>query len=348
MIDSLRVGPSHWDADDPSAPFTVGNLDPDRGFVHVFDDANFEILLGTVDTVDDFTKYLERKEALMTGPVAVWAASEEDLLAYYLKGINKSGEHSFRVPPRINRLAIPEGVWADFAKHPERLAQIDANDVSYAWDRLIDRFVTHQLAGTAYFDSGVDLERMETALRVMAAEPRTRRRLLAKALIEAIRLGDGNDRLLRFSPGVPNEPAYAFLTLKKPANVSYEKYRITRLRMLQSACVVARVFKAAEASCVVGIATEPAGRADDARSEDFVYVGGPISEEQRRIAGEEQVRFGFFADPSILKTSHRREHEYPLASVRDLGKGRRRNEVCPCGSGKKVKHCCGDKRRGVT
>lgn len=102
MVDSKLKGTEHLPSAPGFRPFTVGNLDPSRGFIHVVDDATFDILLDTLDTIDDFTRYLSKKQALFEGPVRIIACGEEDLLARYLRGIDKDGEHGFRVPERLD------------------------------------------------------------------------------------------------------------------------------------------------------------------------------------------------------------------------------------------------------
>ncbi len=58
----------------------------------------------------------------MTGGTAVFAAGEEELLAYYLRDINADGEHDFIVPSDLNGLAIVEayGMSLSIAPNIER------------------------------------------------------------------------------------------------------------------------------------------------------------------------------------------------------------------------------------
>ena len=87
MVRSDLVGDVHVNA--PAGPFgifRIGRVDPDRGYVHVFDDENLDILLSELDTVADFVAYLTRKEAFICSGRVVLAPGEEDLLAYYLTG----------------------------------------------------------------------------------------------------------------------------------------------------------------------------------------------------------------------------------------------------------------------
>ena len=100
MVRSDLVGDAHLNA--PAGPFgifRIGRVDPDRGYVHVFDDDNLDIVLSELDTVADFVAYLTRKEAFICSRRVVLATGEEDLLAYYLTHTRKDGEHDFVVPP---------------------------------------------------------------------------------------------------------------------------------------------------------------------------------------------------------------------------------------------------------
>ncbi|MGA7927898.1 MAG: hypothetical protein WCA20_18160, partial [Candidatus Sulfotelmatobacter sp.] len=92
MLDSSLVGDAHQ-----NAPFTIGQIDPARGYVHVFDDTTLDILMSTLDTITDFTAYLTKKARFLTGDRVVHAAGEEELLAAYLRNLNDSGEHDFVV-----------------------------------------------------------------------------------------------------------------------------------------------------------------------------------------------------------------------------------------------------------
>lgn len=342
MVDSKLQGAEHLEGAGPFDRFTVGHLNPSKGFVHVFDEATFEILLDALDTVDDFTRYLSKKQKLFEGPVRIIACGEEDLLARYLRGLDKDGEHGFRVPAGLDLWALEEGIWKSFEVHPERLAQKKADEISYTWDKLIDEFAIHQLQGTA-LSGGNRIEDIEPALRVMAAEPRTHRRMLSKALLGALEAGNRTDRFLRVSPGGKGKPAYVFLTLKHPPSVTDEAYRAVRRRMLGAAVTIARVKSAQDASCVVGIATEPLGGPNDRRSEDLCFLDALVDDEMREDARREQEELRIWNDPSKLEISRAHEDEYPLKSQKALGKGRNRNAPCPCGSGRKIKRCCGSR-----
>jgi hypothetical protein len=121
MMDSSLIGASDTDR---IRPFTIGQVDPAKGFVHVFDDTSLEIVMGTLDTITDFVQYLTKKERFMTGSTTVFATGEDELLAYYLRDINAAGEHDFIIPPDTNGILIQEGFWDDFIGSREYKAQL--------------------------------------------------------------------------------------------------------------------------------------------------------------------------------------------------------------------------------
>jgi len=157
------------------SPFTVGQVDPTRGFVHVLDDTSLDVLLRTLDTISDFTAYLAKKEALILSGRLVWAAGEDDLLGYYAKYLNEQEEHDFVIPEHVKGVTIDEGFWEAFVRSPDRARQVAANEVSYAWDRLIEKFNYHALTNTQYRSQHTDVNNHERIVRFMAREPRTRR-----------------------------------------------------------------------------------------------------------------------------------------------------------------------------
>jgi len=130
MIDSGLVGEAHL-----NMPFTIGQIDPAKGYVHVFDDTTLDIVMSTLDTITDFTVYLTKKEQFLTGNKIVMAAGEEELLAIYLRKLNRAGEHDFVIPGGYDCLSFPEGFWDEFVRSPERQAQIESDRISYSWDR---------------------------------------------------------------------------------------------------------------------------------------------------------------------------------------------------------------------
>jgi hypothetical protein len=125
-----------------------------------------------------------------------------------------------------------------------------------------------------------------------------------------------------------------FLTLKRPVGVPYEKYRATRYKLIEVFCLVVRATNP-DAKTIVGIATSPFD--EPGSGEDLSYLDGSVwTGEMQADALELQKELNILT--TNLKRYEARDSEYPEQPL-DLAKGRNRNLRCPCGSGKKVKHC---------
>ena len=166
-------------------PFTFGDLDPNKTFVHVLDDTTLDILLSTLDTISDFTSYLIKKEKFLRSGIMLYSTGEEELLAKYLKHLNKNFEHDFSLTEKealLTGVALLEGDWDAFKNSPARLAQIKEDEISYLWDGLIEQFNKHALDGTQYMVSSSDLNDTEKALSFLAREASSH----AKNVVECI------------------------------------------------------------------------------------------------------------------------------------------------------------------
>ncbi|MGO8948992.1 MAG: SEC-C domain-containing protein [Ktedonobacterales bacterium] len=345
--------------------FTIGQVDTDRGYVHVFDDETLDIIMDALDSITDFVQYLTRKECLLTSGRRILVPGEENLLAFYLQNVNEQGEHDFVLPNGkqfndYDSISLPEGLWEDFCADPQRMAQIAANEVSYAWDALIEVFGKHAWAGTQYYTTKPGIEHSERILRFLAQETRFRRRLLARALIEVIEQTPipktGFAKLSRIIPPLTNDLYYVFLAMSRPSIASHEDYREFRREYLSAHCLVTKLLYP-NAQDIVGIATEPGGHQDDQSSEDALYFDGRLWDDDMRVEAERlQREVGILTNVS---ESHRIERDYPLLQQPDTSyvtaqlpprkpkirqmplTNRQRNMQCPCGSGRKYKHCHG-------
>ena len=346
------IGPEHYNGRGQGIkPFAVGQIDPAKGFVHVFDDTSLGIVMRTLDTVTDFVAYLTKKEQFILGGRLALAAGEEDLLAFYLEGYNDADEHDFIIPPQAKAVVVQEGTWRNFAARPQRLAQLDADRVSYAWDRLIETFNRHVFAGTQYQASHPGFREQERLMRMLAQESRFRRRLLAGALLEFMRNSPPHLRGTRvIKPYRQGDPYYVFLLVPYHHDKPYDVNRRVRMNYLEAVCMVTKLMYP-DAQDIVGIATE-AGEPEDGRSEDALYYDARAwSEEDRAEAERMQKEWNLLTN---LKMYARSVKEYPDAELPTpftSGPTRKqyadypRKQPCPCGSGKKYKRCCGDERR---
>ncbi len=304
MIDSELIGQKHLArVDDGGQPFTVGQLNPQKGYVHVFDDTTLDIVLGTIDTITDFVMYLSKKERFIEKGPIVSATGEEDLLAFYLVGLDENDEHDFIVPTDIptdiDFIMIDESHWEDFKQNPQRLAQLQANQISYAWDALIEAFSTHILNDTQYHTSEPGVKNSEKTIRLLAREPRTRRRMLAALLLEFIESTPVTSKASRVVlPSKEGDPYYVFLLLSSHLSSSEEEYREVRIKLLEAYCMVVKL-EFPDALDVVGIATDTGTssyRSEDALYLDARYWPPELENEARKLQADlglltEQKRF---------------------------------------------------------
>lgn len=324
-----------------SVPFSCGDLDEGKTFVHVFDDDSLHTIMGARDTISDFVSYLSARERLLRGSTIISATGEEQLLAIYLRNLNDQRQHDFVFPfedgQRPDAIFVDETHWDAFQKEPARVAQLRADRISYAWDKLIEKFSFYALRDEQYFVTAGGLTDAERGLRFMAREPRWKRRYLARALLEMLETTPVDKRRLRvLPPAEEGDPHYVFLLLPTLHAESEEEYRDVRRNYLEACCVVTKL-KNPSAKDIIGIATETGiGRG---RSEDCIYFDArEWTPEMEAEAREVQDRLQI-----LTKAVHIGRHlqEYPTAPDASGNIKNPRNKPCTCGSGKKFKHCCG-------
>jgi len=332
--------------DQHTIPFYVGDLAPQKTFVHILDDESLHTLMSTRDTISDFVAYLTARKKLLRGQPEICAAGEEQLLAIYLKNLNENDEHDFVFPIKpgqsvSNNIYLPEGHWEDFRNAPERLAQLEADKCSYAWDRLIEKFNYYAMRGDQYFVTGGGIKDTDMVLRFMAREPRWKRRYLAKAILDILQTTPEDRRRLRVvQPVEKGEPYYVFLLLPNLHARTDDEYRAVRTSFLEGCCKVVKL-EHPEAEDIVGIATEP-GINNVRRSEDAIYFDARAwNAEDASDARELQENMGILKNPRSWKEC---VQEYPDAKDVGVRMKNPRNKPCPCGSGKKYKHCCLNRR----
>ena len=112
MIDPKIIGEDHYNLT-PVQPFVIGQVNPEKGFVHIFDDTTLEVILRNFDTIADFTSYLTKKEKFIATGKLLFAAGEDEILAYYLKHLNDQQEHDFVFDEDFDIVSIDEGIWSD-------------------------------------------------------------------------------------------------------------------------------------------------------------------------------------------------------------------------------------------
>lgn len=270
----------------------ISSRDYGKGFIHVFDDDSFQVILSELDTPRDLFDYLENKLSFLgTASHVLLEGGEEDLLAFYLA--------NGRVfPTATGVVSVGQGIWDDFSSSPEYEAKEDAEKDSRAWDGLIETITRDALSGNLGF--GGSLSDSELALRQMAAEDRFSRRTLGKAFDDFLR--NSADSVRSRLVLAPSGITYVFLV------TPLDTERQERAMELMARCLVAR-GKYLDRSTVIGIATEQF-KPNQGFSLDLIYLSKPEWTEEDQKAfdaiqssgsyfqGKTQMRFGQDEYPS--------------------------------------------------
>ena len=289
-------------------PFSIGDFNRDKTFVHVLTDTSLNIVLRTLDTVTDFTSYLEKKEKFLRSKYVI-APGEEELLSVFMQNVSTDGQHDFDVlDVKSDGVMLDEGMWYEFERSPMWKARVEANKVSYIWDNLIKTFNDAFMSKDQYLDTS--FEDHEKIFRVMASEDRLRRRMLSEALIDLLKKDTSGDIGVRIvEPSASLFPYYIFLVLSDSGFSSYGDYRTYRKNLLES---YMRCLKLnyEDAKDIVGIATEP-GIDNSHRSEDIAYLDvRDWTVEDRRIAETISKELSIYRGDS--PRTYIRANEYPL------------------------------------
>lgn len=277
-------------------PLHLGAIDAKGRLYHVIDEASLDDLLRTFDTVSDLVEYLCAREDFFRGSDSITAASESDLIGFYLFNYSEEEQkHDFRVE-RVDAnpgsIFIADDFWDRWLASTQYKAKVAADTVSYSWDRLIEKFSFHMLTGTEYFAGSEPVRDREVLLRWMAREHRVRRRILAQSLIEAMHTTHaGQMRRQLILPSYADDPLWVFLVLPRPQAVEYEIYREHRRTLLKAHLKVAK-FVRPEALDLMGLAVEPNDSefSADAMYKDARYWSDEENEEARQI----QIHTQFF------------------------------------------------------
>lgn len=266
-------------------PLRWGDLG--HGFVHVCDEFSVDVLFQALDTITDFTDFLEAVEALVKSNVQILFSGGgiEDFVAMYFVW-NRSFSPPGLPPegPAPDTLVIGEGLWKKTVASPEFRDLQRELKPSYRWDQLIDHFATHLLAGTLINMHSPQVSDNELGLVVMALQPRWHRLELAEALFRLL-APDAKVRA-RIAQGHGN-CSFVFL-------VASSENREHRRDELQLRCIVVR-DGLRDRPTVVGLAVDRPGSSKVGYAEDLLYMHFPEwTEEQSGHARKIVSEFGYF------------------------------------------------------
>jgi hypothetical protein len=325
-----------------SHPFIVplDRSDP----VHLLDSHNLELILGELDTLYDLQAYLTVKEKAIQRYEHLTYCGEEDLLAHYFLNFDDASK-TYMIGVKENNYDGPmigEGEWRDFVKiGPYKRRKAD-NQISYQWDRLIQKTGQNALSGV--LEGNSDVFHGKSAIHEMAKEPRLSRRMLSELIAKAIKNFPDNAkgvvRYLSFMPSFFPGVGYVFLQLFHDNPGDYDtEYRPMRRRLLEFACGAAKL-KWPHLIKVIGIGID-APKYSQKNSEDFILLNCENWTEEDQAYYEEAN-----AELRLFQTSALKEQRMHAADFPSPQESRKlpkigRNQLCPCGSGKKYKRCHG-------
>jgi hypothetical protein len=305
-------------------PFTVGNGDAGKPFLHIFDEFSLEVVLKEFDTAVDFITYLRAREAFLGDERhLVTATGEEQLVASYQ--LNSDGQNHWftdRSPEadRADFLSFDESLYPSLQKRPEYRAKQRLDKPSRAWDMLIERFI--QLGDPKVVDKNFDQSNKDTeeGLRIIASESRFRRRMLVGALREVMEKAvesQSGGWIARTVAGEGSDLIYIFLIFPKLAKDTYDEYRKYRVSVLHAYCKIAKL-KFPEANTFVGIAFDHPSKEYSGSSEDlFIYRCEVLSAEERAETEKYREDLGILSDSLVPQNFH--EDEFPQVVESERG-----------------------------
>lgn len=296
-----------------TTPCLIGDLDPTKTFIHVLDDISLDILMKNRDTINDLFDYLTKREALFRGGWSFWSNGEENLLAHYLVSVNAGGEHCFEYPndeDRNNFLVFPDR-WEDFESHPQRIAQLSADRISYFWDSLIEHFIKHSSIHDHGGSPNDVFNSHENAVRILAHETRFSRRVLSEIWLEASRSTPRGFKRIRTYKRF--NMCYIFLFFPGPERFPHhtqEENRSARDYYLSAVCRVCKLLLP-ELTFSVGISIESGFDRVTISPSLLYYEYKDWSEDWVAVAKEEQQNLSILVNPASGSVSHK---EYPEVS----------------------------------
>jgi SEC-C motif len=342
---SLAISYEPSDVPRVDQPFLL-ELDRDNP-IHVLDTENLEIALNELDTIFDFTAYLDAKIEAIRRHQMFSYCGEEDVIAHYFLNYDKTKKrHMIGTFDDFDSVHIGEGEWADFEKGGPYERRKKANETSYFWDRLLQITSDNALKGTLLGNS--QPFEGKSALHFMAKEPRFVRRELSDHMLKSIRnFPESDEPLVRnvsLMPSFYSGTCYVFLQLKALglAN-SFDEHREARTAILEIACGAVKL-KRPDIERVIGIAIDAPKFAGQSNSEDMILMEfNEWNDERRAYYEEANKEWRFFTTPQMQITK-KRISEFPPVSTKKAQVPKRakvgRNDLCLCGSGKKSKRCC--------
>lgn len=318
--------------------------------VHILDSHNMPIVLRELDTVCDFSAYLDEKTRAAAAFDHLSYCGEEDLLGHYLVNYDAAKKCHVIGPKgkdrdKVNSVLIGEGEWRDFVQTDVYKNTKNEDRISYFWDQLIQRTCQNSLEGTLGGNS--DIVRGESAIYEMVKEPRFMRRGLSEKMLTAVDRFPNTGSFTRqvtFLPSFEPNVGYVLLQLRVPEEFrAAADFREKRQTLLEIACGAAK-NKFPNLVKVIGIGIEAPKFSGGSVAEDFILMLCETWPADRKSYYEELNReWNFFGTDALQQFKDQiTQFVQPPRPTKSAKPGKTgRNDPCPCGSGKKFKKCHG-------
>ena len=299
-----------------NTPFTVGQINKEKGFVHIMNETSLEVLMTELNTVSDFVIYLLEKERFILSGQLYKAHSEEDLLTAYLENVDDEEKHSFKFDNKDLKIEIEKDIWQNHKNSDGYFFKKIEDKASYIWDSMIDRTTYEMLNQRLVEQSLSNPLKLEKVLRIMASENRLNRRSLSKIfldLFEKYKNIKKENLMLKRHIFFENDTSkiYVFLITNKPESLDYESYQNERKFQLLS-YMISLKSKYTEVLDIVGISRESS--MEIPASNDFVYLNGREWTKEDQIEAEKNCYdFKHLEEKNIQRFS-KEEVEYPYIS----------------------------------
>lgn len=307
----IAIGPAA-STDAVPVPFSISRIDFGKGFVHVWDEVGLDAIMSELNTVADFTDYLDSREALLRGCEVVECDHETDMLALHVWHRATDPTSRFGVAKEDRRIKVERGAWEKLKHYAHVIEKKELDKVSFLWDEIIELVASDAMEKKLLCGSP-SIGAIERALRLMASENRFRRRVLATALIDFISRAPSDRLGRRVVPDPKGGAARVYVFQTSPAHTATadEDTRMHRARLLFEYCV-AVAFQYRQLREVVGIGTE-AGVNNGGRSYELSVVSpSEWNTEMERLA-EAAFKRVRPMDPERTTWHRHTVNEYPPA-----------------------------------
>lgn len=313
-------------------PFIVGDVDPQKTFVHVLDERGLRLLFEELCTPEDFIHYLETKERAIRSGAFLSSAGEEETLASYLQEHSGYGFGDLRLPAGYegHSFRIPEGEWKHYRQTVAYALRHGNKKNAKLWNEIIARFadaITDARVGEA---KDLPFISHSNALQILASENLYSSSFLASALFKKFDLVPKGMRSARTVPSTAKpDRLYVFLFFPwDDSFASYQEYREARTDCMKLYATVA-MYKYQKAKEILIFGADTKGARGESETILAVDATVPLTSEGRKMAQHAMKTLNILDHVSerVIQTSN---------SGADVG----RNDSCPCGSKKKYKRCC--------